>query len=163
MARDLLYEKELRVKASPETLFELLTDPEEYRSWMGFGARLEPRPGGAFELDLGPEAQVRGEFREVVPGRKVSMTWGWEGAVIPLGPGQTLVEFTLIPDGDHTILRFRHSGLSPALRDFHAWGWDRYLPRLAAVAERRDPGPDPMQPGPPLEQLRRLLEREGKA
>jgi hypothetical protein len=29
------------------------------------------------------------------------------------------------------------------MRPWHADGWDRYLRRLAAVAEGHDPGPDP--------------------
>jgi len=28
--------------------------------------------------------------------------------------------------------------------DFHATGWDHFLPRLVEVAEGRDPGPDPL-------------------
>ncbi len=30
------------------------------------------------------------------------------------------------------------------MADAHAGGWDNYLHRLAATAEGRDPGPDPL-------------------
>ena len=33
--------------------------------------------------------------------------------------------------------------LVPGRRVVFTWGWQRYLARLAALAERRDPGVDP--------------------
>jgi hypothetical protein len=35
------------------------------------------------------------------------------------------------------------------MRSMHADGWGRYLARLAAVIEGRDPGPDPAEEGLP--------------
>lgn len=159
MTGDVMYERELRIAASPSTIFDLLTDSDSYSSWMGFGAELDAWPGGIFKLNLGA-AFVRGEFVEVVPHSRVVIAWGWEGDAIPLAPGESTVEFTLVPDGDGTIVRMRHSGLTPALRDFHAFGWDLYLPRLEAVATGRDPGIDPLT-DPPLEVFRQLL-RQGE-
>ena len=42
------------------------------------------------------------------------------------------------------VVRLRHMGLqAPEIRRVHAVGWDHYLPRLAEIAEGRDPGVDP--------------------
>lgn len=160
MATDLTYERELRVRASPETIFELLTDAKAFSLWMGSGARLDPRRGGGFELDLGPGVRVRGQYIEVERPKRVVFGWGFEGGVLPLAPGESRVEFTLIPDGEYTVVRLRHSGLSPALREFHDAGWGLYLPRLAAVAEGRPVGADPLQAGLPPDVVRKLQKGE---
>lgn len=151
-----VYERELRIAARPETVFDLLTEPEAFASWMGEEVVLDPTPGGAFRVLLG-RGTISGEVRVVEPGRRVAFTWGWEDGVIPLAPGASLVEFTLIPDGEDTILRLEHSGLTPRLREFHDWGWSAFLPRLVAVAEGRDPGADPMTPGAVEQAVARLL------
>ncbi len=156
MADEIAYERVIRIEASPATVFDLLTTSDGYASWMGSAAELDPRPGGGYRLDMGGST-VRGAFVEVERDRRVVFTWGWEGGVMPLGPGQSTVEITLTPDGAHTILRLRHQGLTPALQEFHAFGWGLYLPRLAERAVGRDPGPDPLKDGPPVEPLRKLL------
>lgn len=158
MTGDLAYEREVRIAASRATVFELLTDPDLYPTWMAFGAEFELRPGGKFRLDLGAQF-VSGEFLEIRPDERVVFTWGWEGESIPLRPGQSTVEFTLIPDGSHTIVRLRHSGLSPALRAFHGGGWELYLNRLAIVATGGDPGEDPMASRETVDRLLSLLAR----
>jgi hypothetical protein len=55
----------------------------------------------------------------------------------------------LEPRGDVTRLRLTHRGLPDAMRPWHADGWRRFLARLCAVAEGRDPGPDPAAEGRP--------------
>jgi uncharacterized protein YndB with AHSA1/START domain len=82
----------------------------------------------------------------VVPHSRVVFTWGWEGDSSPLPPGSSKVEVSLIPDGDGTIVRLRHLGLSPEQRQAHAEGWEHYMPRLALAAAGGDPGPDPSAP-----------------
>lgn len=41
-------EREIAIDASPETIWEFLTDPEKAVRWMGQAASLEPRPGGLY-------------------------------------------------------------------------------------------------------------------
>ena len=78
-----------------------------------------------------------------MPHSRVVFTWGWEGdSAVP--PGSSTVEVSLIPDGDGTVVRLRHSGLPTAeLRTRHAEGWEHFLARLAEAGAGRDPGPDP--------------------
>jgi uncharacterized protein YndB with AHSA1/START domain len=159
VAAEVLYERELRVAASPETVYQLLTDPTAYPSWMGLGADIDARPGGSFRIDFGA-AHVSGAVLELVPHRRVVLSWGWEEEAVPIAPGSTTVEFQLVPDGDGTVVRMRHTGVSSALADFVAWGWDRYLTRLVATAEGRDPGPDPVAGGVPPELVKLLLDAQ---
>lgn len=134
--------REIRIDASPETVFELLTDAEKIVLWKGRAATLDPRPGGTYLVDVSGENVARGRYVEVVPNRRVVFTWGWEGdAHVP--PGSSTVEITLEPDGAGTVLRLVHSGLPSAeARAEHARGWDHFLERLAIVAAGGDPGPD---------------------
>jgi uncharacterized protein YndB with AHSA1/START domain len=135
-------EREIRIEASPETVFELLTEQEQYVRWKGRNARLDARPGGEFWVEINDQAKAVGEYVEVDPPRRVVFTWGWEGNdAVP--PGSSTVEVTLEPDGAGTILRLLHRGLPAPAVAGHSHGWDLYLSRLVEVGAGKDPGPDP--------------------
>ncbi len=142
---ELLYERELQIAASPETIFPFLIEPEKLIQWMGIDATLEARPRGIFRVEVRPDNIARGEFVQIEPNSRVVFTWGWEqGGSAQLPPGSTRVEITLIPNERGTTLRLVHSGFySEEERDGHGRGWDLLLPRLVEVAEGREPGPDP--------------------
>jgi uncharacterized protein YndB with AHSA1/START domain len=135
-------EKVIRIEARPETVFRLLTDPQEYVRWKGKLAELEPRSGGTFRVDfMNDKDIVVGKYVEVVPDRRVVFTWGWEGnQIVP--PGSSTVEIDLEPDGQGTRLRLVHRGLPEPAIPTHTEGWDFFLPRLTNVAEGRDAGSD---------------------
>ena len=135
--------REVRIAARPETIFGFLTDPDLMARWMGQNVQLEPRAGGIYRVDINGEAIARGEFIEVVPNQRVSISFGWEGENHPVPPGSSVVEITLTPEGDTTLLRLEHSGLPADERARHGHGWQGYVDRLVIAAEGRDPGPDP--------------------
>jgi uncharacterized protein YndB with AHSA1/START domain len=161
-------EHEIRVDARPETVFAYFTDPARFVQWMGAEATLDPRPGGVCRIafrpppglgevldaayggseDAGdPQAPrvMLGEFVEVDPPRRIAFTWGWERSLYAVPPQSTVVEVSLTPDGEGTIVRLAHRRLAPAVVPLHRAGWDHYLPRLAVAAAGADPGPDPWQ------------------
>jgi uncharacterized protein YndB with AHSA1/START domain len=136
----------VHIEAGPATVFRYLVDPERMTRWMGVTALLEPRPGGRFEVDLTGRDVAVGEYVAIEPDRRVVFTWGWKGSD-DVPPGSTTVEVVLEPDGDDTVLHFRHSGLpNPAAARSHTDGWCHYLERIAAAGSGRDPGPDPWVP-----------------
>ncbi len=139
----LAIQREVRIAARPETVFAFLVDPTKMVLWKGQRATLDPRPGGIYRVEISDRHIARGEYVQIVPNRRVVMTWGWEGEGNPVPPGSSTVEITLVPDGDGTILRLVHRDLPTESRDSHAHGWEHYLDRLAAAAAGRDPGPDP--------------------
>lgn len=134
-------EHEVRIAAAPETVYEFLTDPEKVTRWKGRTARLDPRRGGAYRVDINDGNIAVGEFVELDPPRRVVFTWGWEGSEhVP--PGSSTVEVTLTADGDGTILRLVHRDLPAAAVPEHADGWKHFLPRLQVAASGGDPGSD---------------------
>jgi len=128
---------EARVEAPPEVVFSFFTESEKYRRWQGQEAELDPRPGGTYRVKMDDTNVVRGEYVEVDPPHRVVFTWGFEGND-GLPPGASRLEITLVPDGEATIVRLRHTGLpDEETRSQHQAGWQLYLGRLAAAA----PGP----------------------
>jgi uncharacterized protein YndB with AHSA1/START domain len=132
---DGVIDREIRVRARPETVFSFWTDPSKVARWMGREVRLDPRPGGELRIDYNGSDIARGAFVEIDPPRRIVLTWGWEAPGDPTPPGASTVDVEFVPDGDGTIVRLRHSGLATEAIDGHAEGWDHFLERLAeAVA-----------------------------
>jgi uncharacterized protein YndB with AHSA1/START domain len=133
--------REVRIAASPETVFTFFTDPVKLASWKGRSADLDPRPGGIFLVDFNGRDVAEGEFVELDPPNRIVLTWGWRGEGHPVPPGSSRVEITLTPEGGGTLLRLIHSGLPEGTEGLHEEGWDMYLPRLVVVVTGGDPGP----------------------
>jgi uncharacterized protein YndB with AHSA1/START domain len=138
--------KEVRIDASPETVFAFFTEPDKLTRWLASEATLDPRPGGInhhthpgdTENPRGPY-YMRGEFVEVAFPSRVVFTWGFENADVGVGPGQSRVEVTLAPDGTGTRLRLVHRDLPESERAPHDGGWEQMLSRLAIAATGGDP------------------------
>jgi uncharacterized protein YndB with AHSA1/START domain len=133
---------ETRIAARPETVFGFFTDPAKMLQWMGTDATLDPRPGGVCRINPSGHAVMAGRFLEVDPPRRVVFTWGWETELFATPPQSTIVEVSLTPRGEETVVHLVHRRLQPGAVAFHRAGWSHYLPRLAAVAGGSDPGMD---------------------
>lgn len=143
---DTAAEVEVRIAASPETVFDFFTDPDKMIQWMGRSAELDPRPGGKLHCDMNGRNVARGEYVEIERPNRVVFTWGWEGEESSVAPGASTVEVLLVADGDGTQLRLIHSDLPGAeSAERHSRGWSHYTERLAIVATGGDPGADPWQ------------------
>jgi len=139
---ELLATCEVRIDASPETVFEYFVDPEKMCRWMGTAAELDATSGGVFDVSITPTFRATGEFTEIDRPRSLAFTWGYEGGPVP--PGSSLVRVTLTPDGDGTIVVLEHSGLpDEEQKAGHTEGWVHYFERLAIVAAGGDAGVDP--------------------
>jgi uncharacterized protein YndB with AHSA1/START domain len=136
-------EREIRIDARPETVFEFFTDPALMLRWHGLEADLEARPGGIYRVVVNSRSTILGEYVEVEPPTRVVFTWGFEGADGLLPAGASTVEVTLTPDGGGTLLRLVHRDLPEHARELHGQGWDHFLERLRLAAAGDDPGPDP--------------------
>jgi uncharacterized protein YndB with AHSA1/START domain len=128
-------EREIRIAARPAVVWSFWVDPSRIVAWMGRSATLEPSPGGVFRIDYGNGNVMSGRYVEVDEPSRLVFTWGWEDPSEAVRPGGSVVEVELMPDGDGTRLRLRHSGLPDTAEVAgHAEGWDYFLSRLAEAA-----------------------------
>jgi uncharacterized protein YndB with AHSA1/START domain len=127
---------EIHIEASPRTVFALLTDPTEMKTWLAELVVAESRPGGRFHA-AGALGTIEGTYFEVIPNAKVVFTWG---GVEGLAPGQSTVEFLLEPIGKGTLVKLRHYGLPRRAVDMHRRVWERSgLTKIKDSAEGRTP------------------------
>ena len=128
---------EIRIDASPETVFALLTEPTAMTTWLAELVDADSRPGGIFRISGPSGLSIEGTYLEVMPNRKVVFTWG---GVEGLAPGQSTVEFLIEPDRGGTLLRLHHYGLPRPAAEPHRRGWVYSgLVKLKDAAEGRKP------------------------
>jgi uncharacterized protein YndB with AHSA1/START domain len=126
---------EIRIAASPATVFALLTEPQQMRKWLATLVEADAQPGGIFRITEPSGGEIEGVYVEVIKDQKIVFTWG---GVEGLEPGQSTVEITLEPVGDGTLLRLRHFGLPDSAIDAHRRGWELSgLPKLKNAGEGR--------------------------
>jgi uncharacterized protein YndB with AHSA1/START domain len=136
--------QELVIAAPADVVYELLTDPAEFVKWMAEEATLDARPGGLVRWTHANGDTCSGSYVELVPGRRVVFTYGWERLEVEIPPGSTTVEIDLTPTVDGgTLLKLVHHGLTARAADAHDGGWRHYLDRLRGLATGNPPGPDP--------------------
>jgi uncharacterized protein YndB with AHSA1/START domain len=133
----------VRIAAPPERVFPFFVEREKLERWFCVSADIDPRPGGAYRLNITGVNNAAGQYLEIVPNSRIVMTWGWEEDDIQVPPGSSRLEIDLLPDGDGTIVRLRHSELPESRRGSHGEGWTHYMDRLAIAASGGDPGADP--------------------
>ncbi len=143
------YTTAIQIDAPPEIVFAHLVTSEGMVAWMGQCAALDATPGGLFAVDINGE-QIRGEFLEIEPPRRVVVTWGVvRNCEHPAGSSR--VEFTLTACEGGTRLALLHKELPASLAEMHARGWSHFLARLRIAATGGDPGLDPFNVEPALQ------------
>jgi uncharacterized protein YndB with AHSA1/START domain len=141
-------EREVRIDASPETVYEVITSPAHLTEWWPDEAVVEATPGATGELVFGDrtsgDAHVpRLTVVDAVPSRLFSFRWTHPEGEEAREGNSLLVTFELAPSGDGTLLRMTETGfremgwevavLEATYRD-HEGGWGFYLPRLVDYA-----------------------------
>lgn len=143
-------EREIRIEASPEVVYEVLSTPEHLRGWWPDEVQLSAVPGATGVMTFGdasaPDAHVAAlTVVEADPPRRFSFRWEYDEGESPAPANSLLVTFDLVPSGAATLLRltetgFREKGWEAAVleaqyRD-HSSGWDFYLRRLVGYVDR---------------------------
>jgi uncharacterized protein YndB with AHSA1/START domain len=96
-----LIERELTLPASPETVWEALTDPDWLREWLADEAELQLRPGGDARFRVGEETRT-GWVEEATPpadGAAGRLAFWWEQEGEPAS--RVALELTAADDGTH--------------------------------------------------------------
>jgi uncharacterized protein YndB with AHSA1/START domain len=142
-------EREIHIDATPEVVFDVVSSPRHLQAWWPDEADYPAVPGGDGRIRFGdPDhggAWVGFTVVDAEPPRRFSFRWTHAPGESPATHNSYLVVFELEPDGTGTRLRmtergFRERGWDEAkvaaeLAE-HVTGWDFFLGRLPAYAER---------------------------
>lgn len=129
-ALDHALDREITIRARPETVFRYFTDSERFARWWGEGSRIDPSPGGAVRIRYPNAVVVTGEVVEIDPPRRIVFTYAYGETP---GADSTLVTIALEPHADGTRLRLRHEFPDPKTRDAHVQGWRYQLAVFSRV------------------------------
>jgi uncharacterized protein YndB with AHSA1/START domain len=131
-----------KIAARPAIVFEALTTAEGVAAWWGpddlpvIFAEMDARVGGAFRIRFptldGLEHEACGEYLELIPPRRLVMTWRWAFGGVPEERGRTSrIEIELKPTADGVELTFTHANLkNVASALLHRGGWTGALNKL---------------------------------
>src|SRR5436190_21944914 len=79
--RTVQIEREVVFPASPDEVWEALTEPERLEEWFATEAELDARPGGAGVFLWGDGEERRATVREAEPEERLVLDWEDEGQV----------------------------------------------------------------------------------
>lgn len=89
-------EREIRIDASPEVVFEVISRPEHIREWWSDDASLEPAPGAVGQLVWEDRAEPVPVVVETCdPPRTFSFRWTSPDGELPAAGNSLLVTFAL--------------------------------------------------------------------
>ncbi len=136
-------ELSFRIAASPERVFAAIAEPEQFAHWFGTSAVevpldqlvWHPEEGGNWRammvLPDGACIHWHGTFMEVDPPRRLVITMDDD----PLMDSTDPTSFTLIPDGDGTIVQVQQftPGFSAEEQEATRAGYQAFLTDMAAL------------------------------
>jgi uncharacterized protein YndB with AHSA1/START domain len=128
------------INVPTDRVYDAWTDPAQLRQWFGpenvrtrkFTA--DVRVGGNYRWDLtspeGEEMSAFGEYKELVPGKKIVFTWQWDDDEA-WENRTSVVTIELVESRGGTELRLKHEKLpSEESRDRHNEGWNSLVDKL---------------------------------
>jgi uncharacterized protein YndB with AHSA1/START domain len=143
-------EREVLIEAPVETVWSIVTEPEQIARWFADHVEVDLRPGGDLLLRFGENMTGEGTVERVEPPSLFSFRWvsPEPGRDMAAAAGHsTLVEFRLRAEGQSTLLSVVESGFAglegteaenAALAERHTGGWGTFLERLAELATSAD-------------------------
>ncbi len=143
--------RDIVIKASPETVYDVVSRPEHVAEWFSDEAHYEPVPNARGVLiwrDKETDQPTSVELTVVAADRPHTFSFGWVSPerqrATPSASDAVLVEFRIIAEPDGTRLVVTESGLDAvewgettksAYAAEHTNGWGSFLERLRAYAE----------------------------
>ena len=109
-------ERDVLIDAPVERVWALITQAEHLGTWFGdAGADIDLREGGDLELRWKEHGISRGRIERVEEPTAFAFRWAPfknPGGAEPVNGNSTLVEFTLVTEGDGTRLRVAETGFA---------------------------------------------------
>lgn len=130
----------IEIQASPERIWQALTDAAELERWFPLEARVEPGEGGSIYMSWKNEYAGESEILAWEPPRRLIVSWGWDdsGEHAP-----QVTEYRIESRGETTVVRVVTSGFpdDPSWDDFVEGtnrGWAFELRSLKQYLEEHD-------------------------
>lgn len=131
--------------ASPELVFRVWTKPEHLMRWWGpktfttVAFDMDFRDGGAYRACIrdpeGGDHWMSGVYREIVPAKRIVMTFRWDDGAWDGLDNLITVGFEAAPGG-RTKFSFHQAPFADVVaRDSHVGGWTECIDGLAAYLE----------------------------
>ncbi len=127
-------EKELFINATPQRVFQALTEKADLERWFVQKAEVDLRPGGAIRFEWAPNAVEIGTILVLDPPHRLSYSWE------ALEPSPTTITFELTAENDGTRLHLIHTGIGEG-EDWDSYytsvdsGWSAHLIDLTTWLE----------------------------
>lgn len=127
-------EKECLINATPQRVFQALSEKAELERWFVQKAELDLRPGGAVRLEWAPGMVEVGKVLDTEPSQLLSYT------LEAFSPSPTALIFALTAENGGTRLHFSHVDIG----EDENWGnyatgmshgWDTHLAHLTSWLE----------------------------
>jgi len=104
--------------APVEKVWQAITDKEQMKQWYFDMPAFKPEVGNEFTFTGENEGRIfihLCKVTEVIPNKKLSYTWRYEGA-----EGESHLTFELFEEGEETRVKLTHEGLEtfPQTKDF---------------------------------------------
>jgi uncharacterized protein YndB with AHSA1/START domain len=143
-------EREVSIEAPVETVWSIVTEPQNITRWFASEAEVDLRPGGELVFRFESGADGKGVVEKVEPPHRFTFRWispEPERDMVAAQGHYTTVEFSLEAQGEGTLLRVVESGFAAlegteaenaALAERHTGGWGMFLERLAALPAGAD-------------------------
>lgn len=139
-------ERELYIEASPEVVYQVVSDPDHVSQWWPDEARYEAVVGSPGEILFADADGGKVEAFTVVelqPPTRFAFRWTHPAGEEAVPGNSLLVTFELVPQGEGTLVRFRETGFRErgwdaavfeAQYNDHVQGWGHFLPKLVSYA-----------------------------
>ena len=108
-----------------EKVWQAITDNNQKKQWYLDIEGFKPEVGFKFQFEGGDECKTYMhlcEITEVIPGKKLTHSWRYEGY-----EGNSFVTFELFPEGDKTRLKLTHAGLETFPSDTKAFAKENFV------------------------------------
>jgi uncharacterized protein YndB with AHSA1/START domain len=141
-------QRELYIDASPEIVFEVISNPAHLGQWFSDEACYDPTPGSAGELVFFDRGRGERTFSltvlEVAPPQTFSFRWTEPQGTSPVAGQPLVVTFELTPSRGGTVVRMTETAFGDAggeaaaieeHRRDHVRGWSLFLPNLAPYVQ----------------------------
>ena len=138
-------ERDIFIKAPVERVWTVLTSAGHLAQWFSETAELDLRPGGRLAVGWEEHGTGLGVVERVEEPHLLAWRWAHKAGLEVQDGNSTLVEFTLMPEGDGTRLRIVESGFDALdlpvedrrkQREDNTGGWEIQGENLRAYAEQ---------------------------